>query len=411
VTAATQTEGRDGFAPVSELPRGDLHSEIMTLNMGPQHPSTHGVLQIKLKLDGEVVVDLDPVLGYLHRGKEKHSESLSWWKVMPFMDRLDYLAPLQNEIAYALAVERLLGIEVPERAQAIRVAIAECMRLTAHLVWFGTSALEVGAVTPFFLAFREREDLYDLLDELTGLRTNQEYIRFGGVATDVEADWARRLKEWAQRFPACVDEYELLLTGNKIWYDRARGIGVIDAELAMSIGLTGPNLRAAGVPHDLRKVEPYSGYEKYDFDIPVGTKGDVYDRYLVRLEEMRQSARIIVQALEGLPAGEFIARDYRYVLPPKDRVYSSMEELIYQFKIVTDMRVPKGEAYQAIEAAKGELGIYIVSDGGTNPFRMHVRAPSFVNMMAIKPTCIGRPIADVVAIVGSIDFVMGECDR
>ncbi len=393
------------------LPQGDLHSEIMTLNMGPQHPSTHGVLQIELKLDGETVVDLDVVLGYLHRGKEKHAENVSYLRWMPMTDRLDYLAPLQNEIGYALAVEKLCGIEVPERAQAIRVAIAECMRLTAHLVWFGTSALEVGAVTPFFLAFREREDLFDMLDELTGLRTNQEYIRFGGVKADVPMDLLRRLSDWAKRFPGCVDEYELLLTGNRIWYDRARNIGVLTTDDALALGLTGPNLRATGCPHDLRKVEPYSGYEKYDFEIPVGTVGDVYDRYLVRLEEMRQSARIIHQALDGLPSGEFMARDARYVLPPKDRVYSSMEELIYQFKIVTDMRPPKGQVYQAMEAAKGELGFYLVSNGGTNAYRAHVRAPSFVNMMAIKPLCVGRPIADVVAIVGSIDFVMGECDR
>jgi NADH-quinone oxidoreductase subunit D len=285
------------------------------------------------------------------------------------------------------------------------------MRLTAHLVWFGTSALEVGAVTPFFLAFREREDLFDMLDELTGLRTNQEYVRFGGVKADVPADLLRRLSAWAARFPACVDEYELLLSGNRIWYDRARGIGILSTDEALALGLTGPNLRATGCPHDLRKAEPYSGYERYDFEIPVGTVGDVYDRYLVRLEEMRQSGRIIHQALEGLPEGDFIARDTRYVLPPKDRVYSSMEELIYQFKIVTDMRPPKGQVYQAIEAAKGELGFYLVADGGTNAYRAHVRAPSFVNMMAIKPLCVGRPIADVVAIVGSIDFVMGECDR
>lgn len=390
---------------------GDLHTEIMTLNMGPQHPSTHGVLQVVLKLDGETVVDLDPVLGYLHRGKEKHAEHLTWWQFMPMCDRLDYLAPLQSEIGYALAVEKLIGIEVPARAQALRVAIAECMRLTAHLVWFGTSALEVGAVTPFFLAFREREDLFDLLDELTGLRTNQEFVRFGGLAHDIPIDLAKRLKDWAARFPACVDEYELLLTGNRIWYDRARNVGTLTKQQALSIGLTGPNLRACGVPWDLRKTEPYSGYEKYQFEVPVGTVGDVYDRYLVRLEEMRQSGRIIAQALDGLPEGEFIARDYRYVLPPKDRVYTSMEELIYQFKIVTDLRPPAGEVYQAIESAKGELGFYIVSDGGAHSFRTHVRAPSFVNMMAIKELCLGRPIADVVAIIGSIDFVMGECDR
>lgn len=395
----------------SKPPTGDLHTEVMTLNMGPQHPSTHGVLQVLLTLDGETVVDLDPVVGYLHRGKEKHAEHMTYWQWMPFMDRLDYLAPLQSEIAYALAVEKLCGIEVPEKAQAIRVAIAECMRLTAHLVWFGTSALEIGAVTPFFLAFREREDLYDLLDELTGLRTNQEFIRFGGVKGEIPADLLRRMNEWSDKFPACVDEYELLLTGNRIWYDRARNIGTLTTAQAMALGLTGPNLRATGCPHDLRKVEPYSGYEKYDFEVPVGTMGDVYDRYLVRLEEMRQSGKIISQALAGMPEGDHMARDYRYVLPPKDRVYSSMEELIYQFKIVTDMRPPKGEVYQAIEGAKGELGIYLVSDGSKKPYRARVRAPSYVNIMAIKPLCLNRPIADVVAIIGSIDFVMGECDR
>jgi NADH-quinone oxidoreductase subunit D len=396
---------------VVTLPQADLHAEVMTLNMGPQHPSTHGVLQVLLKLDGEVVIDLEPVVGFLHRGKEKHAEHISYFKWFPMSDRLDYLAPLQNELGYALAVEKLCGIEVPARAQAIRVAIAEAMRLTAHLVWFGTSALEIGAVTPFFLAFREREDLFDLIDELTGLRTNSEYIRFGGVAADMTTDFARRLKAWADKFPACVDEYELLLSGNRIWYDRSRNLGIFTPELAVAWGLTGPNLRAAGVPHDLRKVEPYSGYEKYDFEIPVGTVGDIYDRYLVRLEEMRQSGRIISQAVDGLPEGEFIARDYRYVLPPKDRVYSSMEELIYQFKIVTDMRPPPGEVYQGLEAAKGELGFYIVSDGGTSPYRLHVRSPSFVNIQAIRAICIGRPIADVVALIGSVDFVMGECDR
>lgn len=391
--------------------QGDLHSEIMTLNMGPQHPSTHGVLQVRLKLDGETVIGLEPVVGFLHRGKEKHAEHLTYWQFMPMTDRLDYLAPLQNEIGYALAVEKLCGIEVPARAQAIRCAIAEAMRITAHLVWFGTSALEVGAVTPFFLAFREREDLFDLIDELTGLRTNSEYIRFGGVACDLSPDLARRFKAFADRMPACVDEYELLLTGNRIWYDRARGIGILTPDHAIALGLTGPNLRAAGMPHDLRKSNPYSGYDKYQFEIPVGTVGDVYDRYLVRMEEMRQSARIISQAIEGLPEGEFIARDYRYVLPPKDKVFSSMEELIYQFKIVTDMRPPVGEVYVGIEAGKGELGYYIVSDGGPNPFRTHVRAPSFINIQALESVCVGRPIADVVAIIGSIDFVMGECDR
>ncbi len=401
----------DALEVPNEAATADLHTEIMTLNMGPQHPSTHGVLQVTLKLDGETVIDLDPVVGYLHRGKEKHAEHVTYLQWMPMTDRLDYLAPLQSEVCYAMAVEKLCGIDVPARAEAIRVIIAECMRLTAAFVWFGTSALEVGAVTPFFLAFREREDLFDLLDELTGLRTNQEFIRFGGVAHDLPLDWARRLKAWAQRLPACVDEYELLLTGNRIWYDRARNIGRLTVDEAIELGLTGPNLRASGLPHDLRKVQPYLGYEKYDFEVPVGTVGDVYDRYLVRLEEMRQSSRIIAQAIEGLPEGEFITRDYRYVLPPKDRVYSSMEELIYQFKIVTDMRPPAGEVYQAIEAAKGELGFYLISDGGPRAYRAHIRSPSFVSMMALKKLCVGRDLADVVALIGSIDFVMGECDR
>ncbi len=395
----------------STVPQGDLRTEVMTLNMGPQHPSTHGVLQVVLKLDGEVVIDLEPEIGYLHRGKEKHAEHMTYQQWFAMTDRLDYLSPLQNEICYAMAVEQLCGIEVPEKAQATRVVLAECMRLTAHLIYYACVALEIGAVTPYFLAFREREDLFDLLDELTGLRTNQEFVRFGGVKAEIPADLARRLKEWADRFPSCVDEYELLITGNRIWYDRARNIGVLNTAQALALGLTGPNLRATGCAHDLRKAEPYCGYEKYDFEIPVGTVGDVYDRYLVRMEEMRQSARIISQALAAMPAGEHIARDYRHVLPPKDRVYRSMEELIYQFKIVTDMRPPRGEVYQAIEAGKGELGMYVISDGGPRPYRVHVRAPSFANMIALKPICVGRLISDVVPIVGSIDFVMGECDR
>ena len=393
------------------MEQDELHSEQMTLNMGPQHPSTHGVLQVVLTLDGETVVDAEPVIGFLHRGKEKHAETMPYQQWMVMMDRLDYLAPLQSEIAYAMAVEKLCGMEVPERAQAIRVAILECMRLTSHLIWIACSALEIGAVTPYFLAFREREDLYDLLDELTGLRTNQEFIRFGGVKSEIPADLCRRLKEWADRFPSRCDEYELLLTGNRIWYDRARNVGILTKEQAIGLGLTGPNLRGSGVPLDLRKDAPYCGYEKYDFETAVGTIGDVYDRFLVRLEEMRQSARIISQVMAAMPEGEHMARDYRYVLPPKNKVYTSMEELIYQFKVVTDMRPPKGEVYQAIEATKGELGIYLVSEGGTSPYRAHIRAPSFVNISAIKPLCVGRSIADIVVLIGSIDFVMGECDR
>jgi NADH-quinone oxidoreductase subunit D len=389
----------------------DLHAERLELSMGPQHPATHGVLQILLTLDGERVVKADPVVGYLHRGKEKHSEGVTYQQFMPMTDRLDYLQPLANEISFALAVEKLAGIEVPERAQAIRTLIAEFMRLSAHLIWVGIGGLDVGATSVFMYALRDRENLFDILDKLTGLRTNQEYIRIGGLNADLDDDILTLLSTWVDAFPARIDEYELLLTGNRIFYDRMKGIGRLTAEQAIQLGLTGPCLRATGVGVDLRRARPYLCYPQLDFEVPVGTEGDAYDRYLVRIEEMRQSVRILQQLMKGLPAGGYVAEEFKDILPPKGRVYSSMEEMIHQFKIVTDWRVPAGEVYQATEAANGELGFYLVSTGERSPYRLHIRSPSFINLQALKPMAEGSYFSDIVAVIASLHFIMGETDR
>ncbi|MFQ5506991.1 MAG: NADH dehydrogenase (quinone) subunit D [Planctomycetota bacterium] len=383
----------------------------MTLNMGPQHPSTHGVLRIVLTMDGEVILDAEPVVGYLHRGKEKMGEHLRFFQYIPHTDRLDYLAPQINNVAFCKAVEQLCGIEIPPRAQAIRVMLMEMMRIMSHLIYIGTTALDLGAASIFFHSFREREDLYDLVDAITGQRMNNAYIRIGGVGNDIDGETLQGVKSFAEDFPRMVAEYEKLLTKNKIWWNRNRGIGVITPELALGLNLTGPVLRGSGVEHDLRRSEPYCGYEHYDFEVPVGTAWDCFDRYLVRMEEMRQSASIIRQALDSLPGGEVVAEDRRFVLPPKEKVFSSMEELIYQFKVVTDMNVPRGEVYSAVEAAKGELGFYIVGKDGPLAHRLHIRAPSFVNLQAIPALARGCYVSDLVAIIGSLDFVMGECDR
>ncbi len=392
-----------------------VHGELMTLNYGPQHPATHGVLRILVTLDGETIVDLDPVVGYLHRGKEKEAEHLGYHRWFPFTDRLDYLAPIQNNIGYALAVEQLAGLAVPPRAQAIRVALAELSRLTAHLIYLGTTGIDLGAVTAFFHCFKDRERIFDILDRISGHRTNPTPIRFGGVLYDLPRERTDEIRAFARDFSFSVDEYEDLLTRNRIWFDRNRDVATISAEDAVRLSLTGPNLRGSGIAHDLRKSDPYDGYERYDFDVPVGTRGDAYDRYLVRVQEMRESARILLQAcdlLDGeLAGGEILAEDRRYVLPPRSRVLDSMEELIFQFKVVTDMRLPVGECYRAIEAAKGELGFLIVSKGERTPHRIGIRAPSFVNLQALRPMARGRLLSDLVAIIGSLDFVMGECDR
>jgi NADH-quinone oxidoreductase subunit D len=389
----------------------DLHEDLLTLNMGPQHPSTHGVLRIVLTLDGEIIVHAEPVVGYLHRAKEKMAENLTYLQFIPHTDRLDYLAPQINNVAMCLAVEKLCGLTVPPRGQAIRVVISELMRIMSHLIYIGTTALDIGAATVFFHAFREREQIYDIIDRITGQRMNNSFIRVGGVGNDIDDVAIAAVRDFTKSFPVRVDEYETLLTKNRIWWERNRDIGVITKEQAFALSLTGPILRASGVEHDLRRRQPYLGYEQYDFEIPVGAVGDCYDRYLVRIEEMRQSNSILVQALDKLPAGEVYVEDRRYVMPPKERVFDSMEELIYQFKVVTDMKVPAGEVYSAVEGTKGELGFYIVSRGENKPHRLHVRSPSFINLQALPELAQGRYVSDLVAIIGSLDFVMGEVDR
>ena len=404
----------DGSLQDNLLEDDPLRGELMNLNMGPQHPATHGVLRLEIDLDGETMRRIDPVVGYLHRGKEKTCESLGWAKFFPHTDRLDYVQPLMNNIGYALALEKLAGLEVPERGQIIRVLLMEVSRIAAHLIYLGTTAIDLGAVTMFFNTFKEREKIYSILDAYTGHRMNNTYVRIGGVFADVDQELEGMLREFLHSFRAEVDTFEASLTGNRIWYDRNRDVGVVTREMAMAWGLTGPNLRGSGDPYDLRKAQPYSGYENYEFDVPVGTVGDCYDRYLVRVEEMRQSVVIALQALDRLAetrGGEVLAEDRRYVLPPKDKVHTSMEELIFQFKIVTDLQLPAGEAYQGIESSKGELGFFVVSDGTSSPVRCHIRAPGLYNVQVIPELAEGRLLSDMVAIIGSLDFVMGEVDR
>ncbi len=391
-----------------------MQGEKMTLNMGPQHPATHGVLRLVVTLDGEHIEHVDPVVGYLHRGKEKSCESLGWHKFFPHTDRLDYVQPFINNIAYALAVERLGGVEVPPRAQVIRVLLMELSRISAHMIYLGTTGIDLGAVSMFFFTFKQREHIYTILDAYSGHRMNNTYIRIGGVYSDISDKVHAMTRRFIDELPAAVDEFEQLLTGNRIWYERNRDVGVISKEDALGMSLTGPILRGSGCEWDLRRQQPYCGYESYDFGVPVGTVGDAYDRYLVRIEEVRQSARLCAQALDRLksmPRGEFLAEDRRYVLPPRGDVQRSMEELIYQFKVVTDLSLPRGQAYHAVESSKGELGFLVASDGTSRPLRCHVRAPGLMNVQAIPKLAQGRLFSDLVAIIGSLDFVMGEVDR
>jgi len=397
-----------------ELDHDDpLHGELLKLNMGPQHPATHGVLRLAVTLDGEQIVDVDPDVGFLHRGKEKSCESLGWHKFFPHTDRLDYVQPLMNNIGYALALEKLGGIEVPPRAKVVRVLLMELSRIMAHLIYIGTLGIDLGAVTIFFYSFRQREELYRVVDAYTGHRMNNTYVRIGGVYADVDDKVAAMIEKFLADFPAALDEIDAMLTRNRIWYDRNKDIGVISKEDAVAMSLTGPTLRGSGVNWDLRRAQPYSGYEEYDFDVPVGSVGDCYDRYLVRMTEMREAAKIAKQALDKLKTvkGDVLIEDRRYVLPPKDLVHSSMEELIFQFKVVTDMRLPRGEAYHGIESSKGELGFLVASDGTSKPLRCHIRAPGLMNIQALPMLAKGRLFSDMVSLIGSMDFVMGEVDR
>jgi len=391
----------------------EFQTEKMSLSMGPSHPSTHGVLRIQLELDGEIVTKADPVVGYLHRGDEKIAENMTYNQFVPYTDRLDYLAPLANNMAYAIAVERLAKLEVPARCQAIRVITAEMARISAHLLGLGAYGIDVGAWTVFLYSFTEREKLYKLFEELTGARFTTSYTRIGGVARDVPEGWTDRVDAFCDQFLPILEQILNLLTRNKIFMDRTVDVGVISREDAIAYGLTGPNLRGSGVPLDLRKDKPYSGYEQYEFDVPVGAKGDCYDRYLVRGEEMRQSVRIIKQAIAKFPGGPWYATDAKKIFaPPKDKILTSMEELIQNFMLVTEgPQMPAGEVYFEAENPKGALGFYVVSKGGGVPWRLKIRAPSFCNLSILPKVCVGAMVSDVVSILGSLDFVMGECDR
>ncbi|HXZ28150.1 MAG TPA: NADH dehydrogenase (quinone) subunit D [Terriglobales bacterium] len=384
----------------------------MILNMGPQHPSTHGVLRLILEIDGENVVRMVPDIGYLHTGIEKTCEAKFYQQVVPLTDRIDYLCPLTNNLCYVLAVEKLLGLEIPPRAQWMRVLLNELTRINSHLVWLGTHAMDIGALSVFLYCFREREDVLRLFEMVSGQRMMTSYFRVGGLALEPPLGFFERVKQFADRFPEKVDEYEDLLTGNRIWLNRTQGVGKLSREDAIALGATGPTARASGVDWDLRRDLPYSSYEKFQFQVPVSQDGDVFARYILRVEELRESNKIVQQALAGMPEGPVKAAAPKVVLPDREKMKTQMEALIYHFKIVTEgFPVPAGEVYQAIESPRGEMGYYVVSDGTAKPYRVHMRSPSYANLQALSKMCEGRLIADVVAAIGSIDIVLGEIDR
>ena len=386
--------------------------ERVILSMGPQHPSTHGVLRLVLELEGETVVRAMYDIGYLHTGFEKSFESKTYTQGIPLTDRMDYLSSLSNNLGFCLAVEKLLDIEIPPRAQWIRVLLTELTRLQSHLVWLGTHAIDLGAMSVLLYCFREREDILHIFEMVSGQRMMTSYFRIGGLALEPPLGWLKQVEKFVKAFPGHLEEYENLLTKNPIWMRRTVGIGKLTADEAIAWGLSGPSLRGSGVDWDIRKKEPYSSYDKFDFKVPTRPEGDVYARYLVRLEEMRQSLRIVQQAMEGLPEGPIKTNAPHIVLPDRESMKTSIEALIYHFKIVTEgFHPPVGEVYQAIEAPRGELGFYMVSDGSPKPFRCHVRAPSFANLQALPKMIEGRLIADVVACIGTIDIVLGEVDR
>ncbi len=389
-----------------------ISSNVVTMHMGPQHPSTHGVLHLVLDLDGEKILRALPDIGYLHRGTEKIAENLLYHQFVPYTDRLDYMAAMSNNLAYVQAVEKLMDLEIPERAKYIRVVSAELSRIASHLLAIGAWALDLGAMSILLYAMREREIVLDIFEMLCGSRMTLTYLRVGGVRYDFTPQCKEAALEFLDILPDRLDEYETILTGNRIWIKRNKGVGVISADDAVALGLTGPALRASGVRWDIRKDEPYLVYDRFEFDVPTGANGDCFDRYAVRMEEMRQSARIIRQAVNEMPEGPFAVGDPHIVPPPKPDVYKNMESLIHHFKYVSHgFKVPKGEVYSAIEAPKGELGVYIVSDGGEKPYRLKIRAPSFMNLQTINHLATGRYLSDVIAIISSLDPVFGECDK
>src|SRR5687767_243675 len=396
---------------MSQAPQ--LRTETMTVNMGPQHPSTHGVLRLVLELDGEVVVSADTTIGFLHTGIEKTAEQKKWQQVIPLVERMDYLAAQSNSLAFAMSVEKLLGVEVPERVKNIRVLIAELQRIASHLVWLGTHGLEIGAVSVMMYCFREREQLLNLNEMLAGFRMFPSYLRIGGLREDLPPGFHDAVNTFLGKFPSKLDEYEDLLTKNQVWHKRTKGVGVLTREDVQQYGLMGPMARATGLAYDVRKAFPYLNYDTYEFNVPLGEHGDVYDRYLVRIEEMRQSTRIAKQAIDRIsPRGMFDIQDYRIVPPPKDKVYSEMEALIQHFLIYSQgFTVPAGEAYVPVEGPRGEHGFSIFSDGSNRPWRIKLRAPSFYACQGLPKLIVGGMIADVIAVIGSTDVVMGDVDR
>ena len=384
----------------------------MVLNMGPQHPSTHGVLRLVIEIDGETIVSLAPDIGYLHTGIEKTCEAKFYQQVVPLTDRIDYLCPMTNNTVYAMAVEKLLGLEIPERAQYLRVLLNELTRIQSHLVWLGTHAMDIGALTVFLYCFREREHLLRIFENVAGQRMMTSYVRIGGVALEPPLDFYQQVQDFLTTFPSKIEEYEGLLQTNPIWMGRIKGVGILSAEDAIALGVTGPVLRASGVDWDLRRDMPYSGYEKFQFKVPVSQDCDVWARYIVRMQEMRESVKIAQQALDGMPSGRIVADAPKIILPDREQMKTQMESLIHHFKIVTEgFGVPAGEAMVAVEAPHGHMAYYVVSDGTAKPYRVHMRNPGFATLQALETMCKGRMIADVVAVIGSIDIVLGEIDR
>jgi len=407
-------DSRPAYGPLApiDVAEPDLGSEHMLINIGPQHPATHGVLRLVCELDGETVVRVIPHIGYLHSGFEKLGEYRSWNQVVPLTDRMDYLAPLIYNCAYVMSVEELMGIDVTERCKVVRVIIMELDRIFGHLLWLGTTAMDMGAVTPFLYTFQEREKIYSLHESLTGARITTSATRVGGMMADLPEGWAEACRKFVNELPWTLDQVDYLLTTNGIHLGRTQGVGVISGEEAINYGFTGPNLRGSGVPYDVRKDKPYYDYETYDFDVPIGEHGDCYDRYLVRMEEMRQSIRIINQALDRLPGGPINVADPSISLPSKTDCMNDMESMIHHFKLITEgIHAPAGDSWFSVEASKGELGMYVVSDGGTKPVRWRVRPPSFVNLSVIPKLAEGHLMSDLIMINASLDIVLGEIDR
>ena len=403
--AARHSSAGDGNEPGSD--------RTMVINMGPQHPSTHGVLRLLLEIDGETVVKCAPDIGYLHTGIEKTCEAKFYQQVVPLTDRIDYLCPMTNNWAYAMAVEKLLGLEIPERAEYLRVLLNELQRIQSHLVWLGTHAMDVGALTVFLYCFREREQLLRIFENVSGQRMMTSYIRIGGIALEPPLDFYKQVQDFLNCFPAKIEEYEGLLQTNPIWMGRLKGVGYLSPEDAIALGVTGPPLRASGIDWDMRRDMPYSIYSKFKFNVPTSTIGDVWARYIVRMQELRESISICQQALDGMPAtGRLTADAPKIILPDREQMKTQMESLIHHFKIVTEgFGVPAGEVFLTIEAPRGEMGYYVVSDGTAKPYRVHMRNPGFATLQALETMCKGRLLADVVAVIGSIDIVLGEIDR